>query len=99
VQNDRFISNRRGLSKENTYNFCVEFYQCGKDSNVFKAVESLKVGVVVDIESKASCSGITEPIYKQQVWNGNHGIAQNSVSYDSGCVRPALWINLESDIF
>ncbi len=23
----------------------------------------------------------------------------NNVNYDSGCVRPALWINLESDIF
>lgn len=23
----------------------------------------------------------------------------HSVSYDSGCVRPALWINLESEIF
>jgi len=23
----------------------------------------------------------------------------SNVNYDSGCVRPALWINLESDIF
>jgi len=50
VQNDRFISNRRGLSKENTYNFCVEFYLRGKDSDVYKAVEGLKVGDVVDLE-------------------------------------------------
>ena len=33
-----------------TYNFCVEFYLRGKDSDVYKAVEGLKVGDVVDIE-------------------------------------------------
>ena len=32
------------------YNFCVEFYLRGKDSDVYKAVEGLKVGDVVDIE-------------------------------------------------
>ena len=35
---------------ENTYNFCVEFYLCGKDTDVYKAVEGLKVGDVVDLE-------------------------------------------------
>ena len=33
-----------------TYNFCVEFYLRGKDTDVYKAVEGLKVGDVVDIE-------------------------------------------------
>ena len=33
-----------------TYNFCVEFYLCGKDTDVYKAVEALNVGDVVDIE-------------------------------------------------
>ena len=33
-----------------TYNFCVEFSLRGKDSDVYKAVEGLKVGDVVDIE-------------------------------------------------
>ncbi|MCR4876812.1 MAG: hypothetical protein K5922_06550 [Clostridiales bacterium] len=33
-----------------TYNFCVEFYLCGKDTDVYKAVEGLKVGDVVDLE-------------------------------------------------
>ncbi|MBQ8073699.1 MAG: hypothetical protein IJ231_08055 [Clostridia bacterium] len=33
-----------------TYNFCVEFYLRGKDSEVYKAVEGLKVGDVVDLE-------------------------------------------------
>ena len=33
-----------------TYNFCVEYYLCGKDTPVYKAVEGLKVGDVVDIE-------------------------------------------------
>ena len=32
------------------YNFCVEYYLCGKDTDVYKAVEGLKVGDVVDIE-------------------------------------------------
>ena len=34
-----------------TYNFCVEFYLCGKDSDVYKAVEALQVGDVIDIEA------------------------------------------------
>ena len=34
-----------------TYSFCVEFYLCGKDTAVYKAVEGLKVGDVVDIEA------------------------------------------------
>ena len=33
-----------------TYDFCVEFYLCGKDSDVYKAVEGLKVGDTVDLE-------------------------------------------------
>jgi len=33
-----------------TYNFCVEFYLCGKDTDVYKAVEGLKVGDVIDLE-------------------------------------------------
>ena len=33
-----------------TYDFCVEFYLCGKDTDVYKAVEALKVGDVVDME-------------------------------------------------
>ena len=33
-----------------TYNFCVEFYLCGSDTDVYKAVEGLKVGDVVDLE-------------------------------------------------
>ena len=33
-----------------TYDFCVEFYLCGKDTEVYKAVESMKVGDVVDLE-------------------------------------------------
>ena len=33
-----------------TYDFCVEFYLCGKDTEVYKAVEALKVGDVVDLE-------------------------------------------------
>ncbi len=32
-----------------TVDFCVEFYLCGKDTDVYKAVEGLKVGDVVDI--------------------------------------------------
>ena len=31
-------------------NFCVEFYLCGKDTDVYKAVEGLQVGDVVDVE-------------------------------------------------
>ena len=33
-----------------TYDFCVEFYLCGKDTDVYKAVEALNVGDVIDIE-------------------------------------------------
>ncbi len=33
-----------------TYTFCVESYLCGKDTEVYKAVENLKVGDVVDLE-------------------------------------------------
>ena len=33
-----------------TYNFCVEFYLCGKDTDVYKAVEGLKVGDKIDVE-------------------------------------------------
>ena len=32
------------------YEFCVEFYLCGKDTEVYKAVEALEVGQVVDLE-------------------------------------------------
>ena len=34
----------------NTYDFCVEYYLCGSDTDVYKAVEALKVGDVVDLE-------------------------------------------------
>ncbi len=33
-----------------TYDFCVEFYLCGQDTEVYKAVEGLNVGDVIDIE-------------------------------------------------
>ena len=33
-----------------TYDFCVEFYLCGQDTEVYKAVEALQVGDVIDIE-------------------------------------------------
>ena len=33
-----------------TYDFCVEFYLCGQDTDVYKAVEALNVGDVVDLE-------------------------------------------------
>ena len=33
-----------------TYDFCVEFYLCGKDTEVYKAVEALQVGDVIDLE-------------------------------------------------
>ena len=33
-----------------TYDFCVEFYLCGKDTEVYKAVEALEVGQTVDLE-------------------------------------------------
>jgi regulator of RNase E activity RraB len=32
------------------YDFCVEFYLCGNDTDVYKAVEALKVGDVIDVE-------------------------------------------------
>ena len=33
-----------------TYEFCVEFYLCGKDTEVYQTVENLKVGDVIDLE-------------------------------------------------
>jgi hypothetical protein len=33
-----------------TYSFCVEFYLCGKDTDVYKAVEALKIGDKIDLE-------------------------------------------------
>lgn len=33
-----------------TYDFCVEFYLTGKDTDVYKAVEGLNVGDVIDLE-------------------------------------------------
>ena len=33
-----------------TYEFCVEFYLCGKSTGVYKAVEALQVGDTVDLE-------------------------------------------------
>ena len=33
-----------------TYEFCVEFYLCGQDTDVYKAVEAPNVGDVVDLE-------------------------------------------------
>ena len=33
-----------------TFEFCVEFYLCGKDTPVYQAVEALEVGQVVDLE-------------------------------------------------
>ena len=35
---------------DTTYEFTVEFYLCGKDTEVYKAVEALNVGDVVDLE-------------------------------------------------
>ena len=35
---------------DTTVNFCVEFYLTGADTEVYKAVENLKVGDVVDVE-------------------------------------------------
>ena len=32
------------------YDFCVEFYLCGQDTEVYKAVEALNVGDVIDLE-------------------------------------------------
>ena len=33
-----------------TYEFCVEFYLCGNDTEVYQAVEALNVGDVIDLE-------------------------------------------------
>ena len=33
-----------------TYEFCVEYYLCGNDTDVYKAVEAFQVGDVVDLE-------------------------------------------------
>ena len=33
-----------------TYDFCVEFYLCNNETEVYKAVEALQVGDVIDIE-------------------------------------------------
>ncbi len=39
------------VSKDGTtYGFCVEFYLCGQDTEVYKAVEALQVGDVIDAE-------------------------------------------------
>ena len=39
-------------SKDGTViDFCVEYYLCGKDTDVYKAVENLQVGDVIDIEA------------------------------------------------
>ncbi len=35
---------------DTTYDFCVEFYLCGNDTDVYKAVEGLQVGDTVDLE-------------------------------------------------
>ena len=35
---------------ENTYNFCVESYLCGADTDVYKAVEALQIGDVINAE-------------------------------------------------
>ena len=40
----------RFTKDEGTYNFCVEFYLCGNDTDVYKAVEGLKVGDTIDLE-------------------------------------------------
>ena len=32
------------------FDFCVEFYLCGQDTDVYKAVEALQVGEVIDLE-------------------------------------------------
>ena len=33
-----------------TYDFCVEYYLCNENTDVYKAVENLKVGDVIDLE-------------------------------------------------
>ena len=35
---------------ENTYNFCVEMYLTGADTDVYKAVEALEIGQTIDME-------------------------------------------------
>ena len=35
---------------DTTYEFCVEFYLCGKDTDVYKSVEALQVGDVIDLQ-------------------------------------------------
>ena len=35
---------------DTTYEFCVEYYLCGSDTDVYKAVENLQVGDVIDLE-------------------------------------------------
>ncbi len=35
---------------DDVYNFCVESYLCGADTDVYKAVEALEIGDVIDIE-------------------------------------------------
>lgn len=35
---------------DQTYNFCVESYLCGEDTEVYQAVEALKVGDVINAE-------------------------------------------------
>jgi len=39
------------VSKDDqVYEFCVEFYLCGQDTDVYKAVEALNVGDVINLE-------------------------------------------------
>ncbi len=39
------------VSKDDkVYEFCVEFYLCGQDTDVYKAVEALNIGDVIDLE-------------------------------------------------
>ena len=40
----------RFTKDDGTYNFCVEFYLCGNDTDVYTAVEALQIGDVVDVE-------------------------------------------------
>ena len=40
----------RFTKDDQTVNFCVEFYLCNNDTEVYKAVEALQVGDVVDVE-------------------------------------------------
>ena len=41
----------KGTIGKNEVSFCVEFYLRGKDTDVYKAVEGLKVGDKVDVEA------------------------------------------------